>query len=144
MKIISHRANLSGQDKELENNPDQISKVISLGFDVEVDAWFLDGKWFLGHDEPQYAVSSDFFANKMWIHCKNPPAISELCQINRNLNFFWHETDKMTLTSHVVPWCYPGIFVRNGITVVLEPPEGNQILDVAGICTDFPILWSKK
>ena len=144
MKIISHRANLDGPDKNLENHPDQISRVLSLGFDVEIDAHFLDGRWFLGHDEPQYEVSSSFFTSKMWIHCKNLEAVSEMTRIGNDLNFFWHESDKLTLTSQRVPWCYPGNFMKAGVTVFLERPPAPQeklLFDCFGICTDFAIDW---
>jgi hypothetical protein len=38
--IISHRGNLTGSDQKLENKPEQIEKVINMGFDVEVDLRF--------------------------------------------------------------------------------------------------------
>jgi hypothetical protein len=50
MIIISHRGNLYGPDKENENKPDQIQKVLNLGYYVEIDVWFIDEKLYLGHD----------------------------------------------------------------------------------------------
>ena len=41
MKIISHRGNLNGPNKNLENRLDTIEKAIQLGFDVEVDIWLI-------------------------------------------------------------------------------------------------------
>ena len=49
-KIISHRGNLIGVKPECENNPTYIDQAIAEGFDVEIDVWFIDGEFFLGHD----------------------------------------------------------------------------------------------
>jgi hypothetical protein len=35
-----------------ENSPDYIWRAIQAGYNVEVDVWFVDGKFKLGHDEP--------------------------------------------------------------------------------------------
>ena len=53
MLYISHRGNLDGINPELENNPKYISNALEKNFDVEVDAWFVNGKFYLGHDEPK-------------------------------------------------------------------------------------------
>jgi len=50
-KFISHRGNLAGPMPEFENRPDYIDNALDLGFDVEVDLWSYDNKFFLGHDE---------------------------------------------------------------------------------------------
>ena len=46
MILISHRGNLSGINKESENNPNYIKKAMDSGFDVEVDIWFKKGEFF--------------------------------------------------------------------------------------------------
>jgi hypothetical protein len=137
MKIISHRGNLRGTNKSLENNPQHILDICER-FDVEIDVWFLSDKWFLGHDEPQYEVEEDFFNNKMWLHCKNLQACEKLSETK--LNWFWHENDKITLTSKGYKWASPKIYVNGGITVEFgfnqNLPEG-----IFGICTDYPELY---
>ena len=139
MKIISHRGNLVGINKKLENNPNHILNVLAK-FDVEVDVWFIDNKWFLGHDIPQYEVLFDFFKNNMWLHCKNLQACQQLSKTN--LNWFWHENDKITLTSKGYIWAYPKIYVDNGITVEFDYLSSlpNNIL---GVCTDYPELYNE-
>jgi len=139
MKIISHRGNLNGVNKELENNPNHIVNVLTK-FDVEIDVWFIDNKWFLGHDNPQYEVLFDFFKSNMWLHCKNLQACEQL--LKTNLNWFWHENDKVTLTSKGYIWVYPGVYVDNGITVEF----GYNISlpnDILGVCTNYPELYSE-
>ena len=54
MKLISHRGNISGPNPERENHPEYIFEVLQAGYDVEIDVWFVDNKFMLGHDEPQY------------------------------------------------------------------------------------------
>jgi len=139
MKIISHRGNTNGINKDLENNPNHIISVLNK-FDVEVDVWFIDNKWFLGHDNPQYEVLFDFFKESMWIHCKNLQACEQL--LKTNLNWFWHENDKITLTSKGYIWSYPNIYVDNGITVEFGYNK-DLPKHILGICTDYPELYNE-
>ena len=69
MILISHRANLDGKNPKTENSPDAIDAAISLRYDVEVDVWYDNGKWFLGHDKPTYAIGFDWLAmrdKRLW------------------------------------------------------------------------------
>ena len=50
MRLISHRGNINGRIRELENLPDYIDAAINLGYDVEVDLWLEGEKFYLGHD----------------------------------------------------------------------------------------------
>lgn len=139
MKIISHRGNLNGINKQLENNPEHLLKVLEK-FDIEIDVWYINNKWFLGHDNPQYEIDYSFFNNRMWIHCKNLEACMMLS--NTNLNWFWHENDKITLTSKGYIWCFPKIYVKNGITVEFEYTK-NLPKNILGVCTDYPELYNE-
>ena len=56
MHLISHRGNLSGPDVKLENNPLQIQKVLDLGYECEIDVWYIGGDYLLGHDEPKNII----------------------------------------------------------------------------------------
>ena len=139
MEIVSHRGNLNGTSDN-ENHPDQILKTLN-DFRVEVDVWFIDGKWFLGHDNPDYPIAIDFFHKNMFLHCKNFSAVENL--YHTNYNWFWHENDPMTLTSRGDIWCYPNNYIKNGIVVCFETPTAIQISevpkDIAGMCTDYPL-----
>ena len=141
MLIISHRANLEGRNPKTENHPDQIFRAIEEGFDVETDAWFEDGKRYLGHDEPTYEVDDKFLElPKLWLHAKNKEAVGRLKFINTN--WFWHQTDHLTLTSKGNIWCFPGHEIEGGIMVDNGGgiPEG---IHIAGVCTDDPLSWKK-
>jgi hypothetical protein len=52
MILISHRGNLNGPNPERENHPDYIWEALRAGFEVEIDVWWVEGKFKLGHDEP--------------------------------------------------------------------------------------------
>lgn len=146
MILISHRGNIDGPNPNKENKPSYISNAINTGFNVEVDFWFVNKKFYLGHDEPEYDVPFEWFVNnhtKLWIHCKNIDAINKLVEIDRNgvyLNYFWHQEDKVTLTSKGYLWAYPGVICDNAITVL---PEQNMkmtkedIKDYLGVCSDY-------
>ena len=139
MKIISHRGNLEGRSIETENHPSQIIKAMGEGFDVEVDVWVENNKWFLGHDEPTYEIDFQFifnYKNKLWVHAKNLNAVSELQ--HKSVNWFWHQEDYVTLTSKGNIWCFPGYEVDGGIMVDhgQETPK-----NIIGVCTDYPTRW---
>ena len=59
MILISHRGNLNGKS-DRENSPDYIDEALDQDFDVEVDVWYVSGKWYLGHDEPTYEIELDY------------------------------------------------------------------------------------
>jgi len=141
MKIISHRGNIDGKNPNKENKPTYIQKALNLGFDVEIDVWYVDGKFFLGHDAPMYHVDLFWLSGKsLWCHTKNQQAFEKL--LNSNITCFWHETDKMTLTSNGLLWMYYGNYSELGVTVCLDKP-GNNIPNMWGVCTDYPNDWNK-
>jgi hypothetical protein len=142
MKIISHRGNLIGRISEKENHPNYINAAISSGYEVEIDLWFQDDKFFLGHDNPQYEIEINWIhdrKNKLWVHAKNLEVIPHL--YNTDINWFWHDTDKLTITSKGFIWCYPNVFIENGITVALEHQEVPN--NIFAVCTDEPIKFIK-
>ena len=143
MKIISHRGNLEGINTELENKPEQITKVINVGFDVEIDLRTKNGKLFLGHDYPQYKIDYEWLEtnNKsLWIHAKDYESVDFLR--TTNFNWFWHDKDEMTLTSQGFIWSNIGKYFKNGITVCLDYQELPDYL--LGVCTDEPLKYLKN
>lgn len=139
MNLISHRGNITGPDKNKENSPAYIDAAIDLGYDVEIDLWYCDGSFILGHDRPQYKINYEWLMNrksKIWIHCKNTEAISMMNE-NTEFNYFWHENDTVTLTSKGYIWAYPGKQpIKNSIAVMPEI-YNDTLSDCIGICSDF-------
>lgn len=137
MKLIAHRGNISGISED-ENKPKYIENAISKGFDVEIDIRFIDGKLYLGHDEPNYEVNWFWlhrYKDQLWIHCKNLEALCEF-SCTSGFNYFWHQEDDFTLTSKNYIWTYPGkpITVKS---VIVVPEFKNVNFNCYGICSDF-------
>lgn len=141
--IISHRGNISEKIPNKENHPDYLLLAINFGYDIELDVWFIDNKFVLGHDIPQYIINDTFLmSNKMWIHAKNLKALHKLKELNVNCCFF-HNTDDAVFTSNGWIWTYPGkqIISKYAIAVLPETIYGWDISLASGVCTDFPIRY---
>jgi hypothetical protein len=139
--LIAHRGNVSGKT-EHENHPDYIHVALECGYDVEVDVWFINDRWYFGHDKPKWLVKPSFLdESRLWLHCKNIEAFSMLSRQGAKQNYFWHEDDEYTLTSRGFIWTYPGCDLpdNNGIAVLPESIEHFDwdITNAVGICSDY-------
>ena len=139
MILISHRGNLSGPNPELENNPKYILDAYNAGFNVEIDVWSWDNKFYLGHDEPQHIVDWRFLTKTgLWCHAKNFEALVLLKKYAANC--FWHDRDDHTLTSSGYIWTYPGKPYGLKSIVVCTTLENTKVLqkeNLHGICSDY-------
>jgi hypothetical protein len=138
LKIISHRGYVDGPDPNIENNPMHIERLIKNSIDVEVDVWFLNDRFCLGHDKPRYGVSPEFLtSSRLWCHAKNISALEKMLEIGAHC--FWHEEDQYTLTSKGYIWAYPGCITPKTNSVFLFPERYPEIdtTDFAFICTDY-------
>jgi hypothetical protein len=146
MILISHRGNINGKDESKENKPSYIVDAIRKGYNVEVDFWYDNGKFVLGHDEPQYSIPLDFIENYyryLWIHCKNHDALSKLVEIDRGgvyFNYFWHDTDDVIITSKGYMWANPGTYIEGSIAVMPEYKK-DKIEGRLGVCSDYIINY---
>jgi len=140
MILISHRGNTQGRLELYENQPIYIDKAISEGFDVEIDVWYMNDTLWLGHDKADYDVDFRWFRDritKLWIHCKNIESVEFFSTDSYNYNYFWHQEDTLTLTSHKYIWVFPGKQpVKNSIAVMPELFNDN-VDNCIGICSDF-------
>jgi len=138
MILISHRGNIDEKIVERENHPDYIDTAINLGYDVEIDMWWVDGKTYLGHDVPQYEVDDEWLTkriNKLWVHCKNIELLNWIR--STTLHYFWHEEDTLTLTSKNQIWAYPGKQPILGSIAVMPEINKDNISLCIGICSDY-------
>jgi hypothetical protein len=142
MKLIAHRGNINGRMESWENEPTYIDLAIKKGYDVEVDVWYIDNMFWLGHDKPDYGIDFKWFIdriNNLWLHCKNHEAMSFF---NANFktypfNYFWHETDMVTLTSLNYIWAFPNKQpIKDSIAVMPEIYNDNTT-QCLGVCSDF-------
>jgi len=142
MILISHRGNLNGKS-DRENQPDYIEEALAQGFDVEIDVWFHQHGFYLGHDEPQYRVEEKFLEKEgLWCHAKNIDALNRMID-NGRIHCFWHQEDDVTLTSEGYLWTYTGKqLTSNSIAVELDKKAFKWVTNlVAGVCSDFIVRY---
>lgn len=151
MKIICHRGCTNGPNQKSENDPKIIDKCIDLGFEAEVDLRIESNTFFLGHDFAQYEISYGWLldrADKIWIHCKDDMSFQYLNNIKSDLNYFWHHSDKFTLTSKGFIWAFPNPKIyKEAINVLpelnIKDDESLCLARPLGICTDYPNRYLK-
>ena len=143
MIYISHRGNINGRFEDWENKPEYIDDALQTGFDVEIDIWYIDGMWWLGHDGPQYKIDFEWLdsrSSRLWVHCKNKQAVEYFIENDyesANINYFWHEEDTMTLTSFNYVWVYPGKQQIKKSIAVMPEINNDDISKCSGICSDY-------
>lgn len=147
MKLIAHRGNINGKAENAENRPIYIESAILLGYEVEVDIWFVDNKFWLGHDAPEYPVTDKWIlknANHLWFHCKNVDAVNMFLDLDIDgggFQYFWHENDRLSITSQGYIWtCDVSITGPNVVWMITNegPMDGSGIgnPDIYGVCAD--------
>ena len=146
MKVVSHRGNLSGPSDEKENSPNQIDLAINKGYLVEIDLRVVNDEYLLGHDEGKFKISYSWLmerASKLVIHAKDLDTCDILSSNLDDLNWFYHTDEDVVQTSKGWLWAYPGIYLKNAITVILDK---DQIFpeNIRGVCTDYPDLIKFK
>jgi len=133
---------LIGKIPEKENTPNYIDAAISSGFDVEIDLWFKDGKFYLGHDLPENETEFSWIeerSEKLWIHAKNAGALETLME--SDLHYFFHSEDMATITSKGFVWVYPGKQpIKNSVAVLPELYD-DQISQCYGVCSDYILRY---
>lgn len=147
MKIIAHRGNTKGPNPKFENNPNYLQESLDTGYDVEVDLRVENNELKLGHDFGQYIIDLNWLMKRqknLWIHCKNVPALELMT--TTQFNYFWHDTDDYTLTSHGYVWAYPGKINVGEKCVLVMPENVWSVKDTQakyGICTDYCDKYKK-
>ena len=139
MIYISHRGNLNGPNDTWENHPDYIQKALDEGFNVEIDVWYKDSTFYLGHDEPKHKINVNFLKNeRLWCHAKNLGALTAMLSYS-TIHCFWHQEDDVTLTSRGYVWTYPGKPLTE-ISIAVKPEiNDDNVKKVLGICSDFVV-----
>lgn len=153
MIFIAHRGNINGPNPSMENNPEYIMNTLKKGYNVKVDLWYVNNKFYLGHNKPDYEIELDFINNKrIWTHIKNIQALEIIINIKinnwkyndkyyNNIHYFWHQEDDITITSKDYLWVHPKTnLVKNSIMVMPEF-KNHSIMSlknscVLGICSD--------
>ena len=139
MIYISHRGNIDGPNPEMENSPEAITYALALDYDVEIDVWYINGDWFLGHDKPQYETTLYFLrkTDGLWIHCKNYEALEKLTEEGGASNFFYHTNEDYALTSQGFIWAYPNKSGQYKTICVMPEWNNTEIDGFYGVCSDY-------
>jgi len=148
MIIIAHRGNLLGPNPSKENSPKYIDAALDAGFHAEIDLHVVDGKYFLGHDGPEYEVDPSWLSDNtrypfLYIHCKNIAALEAMTNSATLFNYFWHQSDTLTLTSLRDIWVYPGKQPVKDSIAVMPEMHNDDISLCQGICTDYCIDYAE-
>jgi hypothetical protein len=110
-QFIAHRGNVEGRVAADENKPEKIEALNRKGIACEIDVWYTDGKYWLGHDAPETEISFEWLMDHLplrLIHCKHHEALDKLhreCgRLGYNVNLFYHTVEDYALTSrgHII------------------------------------------
>jgi hypothetical protein len=72
MIYISYQGIYDGTNYEYANTPKQIGKAFGYGVSVMTDVWRVDGKLYLGTDQPLTEVTEKYLqGNRWWINARN-------------------------------------------------------------------------
>ena len=141
--LISHRGNLNGQDLSTENSPKQIDLALKKGFDVELDLWFHENDYWIGHDSPQYKIDLSFLLDRkefLFVHLKSPLDYFDTNEIV-TLNWFIHTTEPYVYSNLGTKWYYPSKDIFNdGVNVMPEITIGKDSLKKltgVSVCSDY-------
>ena len=143
MKLISHRGNIRGLNPNRENTPSYIDTAISAGYEVEVDINYLNGKFYLGHDTPDYEITIMWMSRRkddIWFHCKNLEAASHLGLLG-GYKFFCHTSDDFVLTSTSHIWVHD-LKMNLGSRSIIPLLSDEDVKNYNGsipyaVCTDY-------
>lgn len=121
MRWILHRGNNNGPNT-IENNPIKLLSLIENCYEIEIDLWYRDNRFYLGHDFPEYEIEEEFLEqNGLWIHCKDAKTLEYVNLNKRYLHYFYHTNEDYVLTSKGYIWCFVGKpALENSVVVMPE------------------------
>lgn len=124
MNWIAHRGNVYGIQTDKENSPGYILSAIHKGFDVKIDVWWKEDRFYLGHNEPLYPIDVEFLQThkgKLWVHTRNATSLTHLLNLCEGINVFSRDL---------------------ALCVMPERPK-TRLQACGGICSDY-VGWYKQ
>lgn len=140
--IIAHRGLTNGPDAELENNQERIQRRSEAGRSSEIDIWWKDDSFWIGHDAPYERVTKEFLCMPyLWIHAKHVEAFYQLQRVANEsgvpLRIFYHTDEDYVLTTCGDTIIYPGLLETEGwVYMMPETCSGVVLKRAYAICTD--------
>jgi len=148
MILISHRGNLSGPSED-ENRPKYVIEALKQGYHVEVDVWYRNGTYYLGHDKPEHRTSGKLLRHPMvWTHAKDVKTLQNLL-FSLEVHTFFLEGFGHTLTSRSYIWSSAEMLGQITKRSIIALPENNRRLTqkdlefAHGICTDYVYKYGR-
>lgn len=139
---IAHRGLIAGPDPAHENSIEILQKRKEAGLHSEIDIWWKQGNFWIGHDFPHEIVSLEFLTSPyFWIHAKHDQSFRELQRISLEkglgLRIFYHTDEDYVLTTHGDTIIFPGLEDCSGWVYMM--PESGKIVPscASAICSDF-------
>ena len=151
MKLISHRGNYNGIYPDRENKPSYIDTALSMGYDVEVDIRYINGDFYLGHDNPDTKVSENWIikrSEKLWFHCKDLYSAQKFIKMSCGIKYFCHTNDDFVLTSTKNIWVH-NLDLNLDENCIIPLLDEETIMNyndqpVYAICTDFINIFKDR
>jgi len=135
---IAQRGNFKGRDTTRENTVSYIEEAILAGYDVKIDVWLINEKWYLGHNLPIEEIQLSFMERpEIWTHARDLQGYVSLFN-NSKVHTFWHSRDDYTFTSKNIKWAKSGDKTRDGIQVMPNSSTWAHIISKPplGVCSD--------
>jgi hypothetical protein len=139
---IAHRGLIDGPNHENENSITTITEWCRQGRASEIDIWWHNEAFWIGHDKPREQVSPEFLHSEyLWIHAKNPSGLYHLQKLSNEkgwgLRIFYHTDEDYVLTTTGDTIIYPGLPDMEGWTYMM--PEAEHVIPTvaAKICSDY-------
>ena len=141
---IAHRGLIDGPNHEAENSITKITEWCYQGHASEIDIWWHQEAFWIGHDEPREPVSPEFLRSEyLWIHAKNTTGFYYLQKLSNEkgwgLRIFYHTDEDYVLTTTGDTIIYPGLPDIEGWTYMMpEMASGAVVPSISSkICSDY-------
>ncbi len=145
--LISYRGIFEGKDYENANTPEQLGKAFNHGYSVLVDAWKVDGIFYLGNDQPVTEVQPEYLrGNRFWINARNAE-MQQYVLDNYKLypHYFWFpdDTESTPVIISSGQYLVPGTVQLSLDTIVFLPEITDRgllstvKLSCYGICSTY-------
>lgn len=103
-RLIAYRGNIQGNKPYFLNKPEYVDIALQYGYDAMVDVWIKDGEYWLGHDNPRYAIPTHFLSTKgIWCRAMTREALDSMMN-EKDIHCFMNGNDPIVLTNRNIMW----------------------------------------
>lgn len=126
MLLISYQGIFDGKNYEKANTPDQIGQAFNHGYSVMVDVWRVDGKLYLGSNQPLTEVTPEYLrGNRFWLNVRNVEMqewiVTQPIKLYPNYFWFANDTESTPTTTSGGQIITPGTVPINNTSIIFLP-----------------------